>query len=1008
MGTAWKLPVAGLVVLLLIGVAALVPLGLKSPVPAVGLRGFHLPDLNWTEAGGGLVIVGLVGWLAASMFLEVRALRHKQQELAKLALVANKTDNVVVITSREGLIEWVNDAFTRLSGYKLVEVAGKPPGAVLLGPLQNPQGIQRIRDGISQQKHFSLEMQCAHRNGHRYWLTLHFTPILGGQRELTNFIVVGADVTPQKKAEEELGRLHRRSELLLQAAGEGICGLDPQGQITFVNPAVTRFTGWQAAELIGQPVTTLVHQLRQPCPEDQGGDLFLAAVQKDGSVTFGEADSFRRKDGTTFPVEFTSTPVSEGSTPVGTVVVFRDITDRRQTEALRTRQTRQYALRADIAMALTVGETLDNFLHRSAQAIAKHLDGTLARIWVHCPEDNTLELQASAGVDIPIDPTQDRIVVGELAVGKVAHQRIPHLTSDLINESAPLERDWLKHEGLNALAAYPMQVEGRLVGVLALYSRRRIPEDSLEALGSVADSIAQGIVRKLAEEKVAEQAALLDCAQDAIFVTDLADRVIYWNRSAERLYGWQEQDAYGKRVDSLIYRDQSYYDRVRRTVLEKGEWRGELCQVNQGDETVVVESQWTLVQDDAGKPKSILVVNTDIREKKQMEAQFLRTQRMDSIGTLAGGIAHDLNNVLAPILMSVEMLKERFKDEASRRVLTILESSAKRGAGMVKQVLTFARGVDGERIVLQPRHLIKELAKIVSETFPKNIQIKTNAPESLWTILGDATQLHQVLLNLAVNARDAMPAGGLITVTAENTVLELIPALAGNLAAEAKPGCYVLVRVADTGTGIPPEIADKIFEPFFTTKDMGKGTGLGLSTVLGIVKSHGGFVQVHTEANKGTAFLIYLPASENPQSLGGDTSSRQLPSGHGELVLAVDDEAAVLSMMKETLETFGYRVVTAQDGAEAVAAFTARRNEIKAVVTDIVMPHMDGPATIRVLKKLDPDVRIIAASGLMDGERIKDATSLDHIAFLMKPFTAEKLLTAIHQAIHAAPEPHGG
>jgi hypothetical protein len=262
--------------------------------------------------------------------------------------------------------------------------------------------------------------------------------------------------------------------------------------------------------------------------------------------------------------------------------------------------------------------------------------------------------------------------------------------------------------------------------------------------------------------------------------------------------------------------------------------------------------------------------------------------------------------------------------------------------------------------------------------------------------MGDATQLHQVLLNLTVNARDAMPNGGTITVTAENTVIEEnTPQETNGL----KPGFYVLIKVADNGSGIPKEVLDKIFEPFFTTKEMGKGTGLGLSTVLGIVKSHGGLVQVQTEVNKGTTFFVYLPAQESAQGGHTEIIERQLPQGNGELILAVDDEASVLTMTKETLETFGYRVVTARDGAEAVATYTAHRGEIKGVLTDMAMPHMDGPATIRVLKKLDPNVKVIAASGLMDSEKVKDATGLDNIAFLMKPYTAEKLLTMIHKVL---------
>jgi CheY-like chemotaxis protein len=368
---------------------------------------------------------------------------------------------------------------------------------------------------------------------------------------------------------------------------------------------------------------------------------------------------------------------------------------------------------------------------------------------------------------------------------------------------------------------------------------------------------------------------------------------------------------------------------------------------------------------------------------------------MESIGTLAGGIAHDLNNVLAPIMMSVEILKEKFKDEQSRRMLSIVESSAKRGADMVKQVLTFARGVDGERVLLQTRHLLKEVAKMISETFPKTIQLRTNIAENLWPIMGDATQLHQVMVNLTVNARDSMPAGGTISLLAENAVVEQNQQNPAN----AKPGFYVVLKVADTGTGIPREILDKIFEPFFTTKEMGKGTGLGLSTVLGIIKSHGGFVQVQTEINKGTMFIIYLPALEGIRNMPVENEKRSLPTGNGELILAVDDEASVLSMTKETLENFGYRVITARDGTEAVAVYSANRNEIKGVLTDMLMPHMDGPATIRVLKKLDPNIKIIAASGLMDSEKVKDATGLDHIAFLMKPYTTEALLSTMQNLL---------
>ena len=950
------------------------------------------------DVGIVLMVAGALACVLVYLFSKPGRVAQSGLDLAKIAQVINKTEHAVLLAKPDGSIQWVNPAFTRVSGYEAADAHGKLLGAVLLGSLHSPKAVQQIKNGLMARRSFTIDMLCAHKDGHRYWLSLHLSPVLDGSEKLTNFIGVGADITAQKRTDDETVRVTRRNEMFLNAAGEGIFGLDLQGAITFINPAAGRMTGWEPSELIGKPASTILRQLRIAKPAPSQEPHFLAATYQDGTILVGDADQFKRKDGAIFPVEYTSTAIREGNNVVGAVFIFRDITDRKQTESLRSRQTRQFALRADVGFALAGSDNLKNVLQRCAQSVIKHLDGAFARIWTLNADESTLELQASAGLYTHIDGNYSRIQVGNgTKVGLIARDRIPQMTNDLINDPQVSDRDWVKREKLIAFVGFPLFVENRLVGVLAMFSKNPLPGDTFELLGTVADSIAQGIVRKRAEEKVAEQAALLDKSQDAICVIDMSHRFTYWNKSAERLYGWAAKDACGRPADEMLFRDRSYFDRAKKEVLEKGEWKGECCQVTQGDESVIVESQWTLVTDDTGRPKSILMVNTDVSEKKKIESQFLRTQRMESIGTLAGGIAHDLNNVLAPILMSVDILKHKLKDDQSKRMLTILESSAKRGADMVKQVLTFARGVDGERVLLQTRHLIKEVVKIVNETFPKTIQLKNTIAENLWTVVGDATQLHQVMVNLVVNARDAMPEGGQLTVTAENTVVE--PNQTDN-PASAKPGFYVVITVKDSGTGIPREILDKIFEPFFTTKEMGKGTGLGLATVLGIVKNHGGFVQVQTEVGKGTCFLIYLPALEGSASQKlPDTEQRVAPSGNGELILAVDDEVSVLSMTKETLETFGYRVLTAKDGTEAVATYSANRKEIKGVLTDMLMPFMDGPATIRVLKKMDPNIKIIAASGLMDSDKVKDATGMDNIAFLMKPFTAEKLLHAVHKAL---------
>lgn len=378
-------------------------------------------------------------------------------------------------------------------------------------------------------------------------------------------------------------------------------------------------------------------------------------------------------------------------------------------------------------------------------------------------------------------------------------------------------------------------------------------------------SIRYALERKQTEHKIREQAALLDIATDAIFVQDLDNQILYWNKAAERLYNWQKEEAIGKKVSEIWQeKNLSQLQEALTTMMKNGSWEGELQQITKYGKEITVESRWTLVREFDRKTQSILIVNTDITQKKQLEAQFLRAQRLESIGTLASGIAHDLNNVLAPILMTAQLLESQLQDERSQRLLPILISNAKRGANLVKQVLSFTRGMEGDRTLLQLKHLIREIQQIIKETFPKSIEVSTQISANLWTVFGDPTQLHQVLMNLCVNARDAMPGGGKLKITAENF---LIDANYAKMHIDARVGAYVAIAVTDTGSGIAPEIVDRIFEPFFTTKELGKGTGLGLSTVLGIIKSHSGFISVYSELGKGSEFKVFLPAQQSPLSL---------------------------------------------------------------------------------------------------------------------------------------------
>nr|WP_246335418.1 ATP-binding protein [Microcella alkalica] len=501
-----------------------------------------------------------------------------------------------------------------------------------------------------------------------------------------------------------------------------------------------------------------------------------------------------------------------------------------------------------------------------------------------------------------------------------------------------------------------------------------------------------------AQRRIADQAELIDATRDAIVVRALDGVVHYWNSSAESLYGAAADDAVGRPLRELICVADDVFDEALEVTLREGYWSDELPCTTRDGRSLIIDSRWQLLRGDDGAPDRIFSVDTDVTAWRREENLRTRARRMESLGTFAGGIAHDLNNVLTPILMSIQLLESTETDPDRLELLSTMESASKRGADMIRQVLAFARGVEGRRDRVAIDSLLVELQRFAADALPAAIRFTAEIDDGLPCALGDPTQLIQVLMNLVTNARDAMPDGGELRVTASTIVLE------DSFSTEAfqvEPGAHIIIDVVDTGHGMTLEMTEKIFEPFYTTKSMGKGTGLGLASSLAIAQSHGGTIRVYSEPERGTRFSVILPTASGDARASSEPRipTRALPRGRGELIVVVDDDPTIRLITSRTLQRYDYRTLVAENGRDAIDLVEAPGTAVDLVLTDMMMPLMDGAATTAYLEEHHPDIPVIAASGLTSAGGAARSAGMGVAAFLPKPYTTSLLLTTIRDVL---------
>lgn len=781
-------------------------------------------------------------------------------------------------------------------------------------------------------------------------------------------LVMIEDVTEQRKLEQEQ-RLHAA---MLEIAANPIVVTDAAGVITWVNAAFTSLTGYAGEEAIGQTL-----RIVKSGQHDEAFFRELWSTIIAGQVWRGEIVN-RRKDGTLFHAVDTITPMhGEDGAIVHFIAVMHDVTERRQAE-IELRETHAQLRRLlehspAIIYSLRLGEGAPKpiFVSENLHALTGWaVEEVLHEGWwlanVH-PEDRDVALASSARA-------------GQIGASRAEYRmRCKDGTYRWIEDSNRVLRDDLGR---------PFEMVGSWTDIDA---RRRAEE-----------------ARHATEERFEK---LFHASPIAIAYSTVDGRkLIEANERYLEFFGYQRAELVGRpSAEVNLWADAAQRERVLNQFGDEGRLQNiEVRFVRKSGEQRVglVTGETLLLEDETVRVWMI----ADITERKKLEAELFRAQRVESIGRLANGIAHDMNNILAPIMLSAPLLRMNLSPADFEKTLSTVETSAKRGADLVRQLLLFSRGVESGRGPVRPDLLIKELAKIVKETFPKNIAIEIDCPGSTWAVSGDATQLHQVLLNLCVNARDAMPEGGTLRIKAENVDAGPEVKRWGD---HAQPGPYVVLRVSDTGAGIPPEIVDRIFDPFFTTKEANKGTGLGLSTVHGIVTSHGGFIRLQSELGRGTTFEIHLPATRESGS-GQSNLPRAKPAnrGQGEKILVVDDEESIRSVLRQTLAQHGYRVLTAADGEAAAAIFAREGSEIKLIITDIDMPLMNGLGLIRRVKQTHPQARFILSSGLSTDAplqaRTAEAKALGVHTVLRKPYQADEMLAAVQRELGVAEQGAAG
>jgi two-component system cell cycle sensor histidine kinase/response regulator CckA len=910
-----------------------------------------------------------------------------RSETRKAAILDSVLDCIVTMDA-DGIVIEFNAAAERTFGYTKAEAIGRVLADLIIPPPlhdAHAAGLARyLATGEGPLIGKLIEITAVRSDGSEIPVELAITAIRYDKAPI--FTGVLRDITARKQADETRARL----AAIVDSSDDAIFSTTLDGTILTWNAGAERLYGYTAGEVIGLSRALLL-------PAGTSAEL-TAILEKAARGEAGEPFEAQRtrKDGSIIDISLTISPMTDPTGRVtGTSTIARDITSRKKAEVELRQRVQLSALAAAVGLSLADADSLARALQQCAEALVTHLGAAFARVWTLNEREGVLELQASAGLYTHLDGPHGRVPLGQFKIGRIARDRKPHLINTVIGDPQVSDQDWARREGMVAFAGHPLIVDGRVVGVMALFARHALSNAVISGMSSVADHIALGIERHRSADalRTAEERMrfALHSAGLGIWDMDYTTGVLRWSEILEAHYGLQP-GTFGGTFEAFVER---IHPDDRESVIETVE----KAMKSGADFSVENRSLWPdgtvrwlsgagrVQHGEHGEPVRAVGISLDVTERRALEEQFQQAQKMEAVGRLAGGVAHDFNNLLTVILGYCELLlADLDPDDPRQKEIAEIQRAGTSAVGLTRQLLAFSRKQIIEPSVLDLNVVVAEMRAMLGRLIREDVTVVLALRPALAPVKADRGQVEQIVLNLAVNARDAMPNGGTLTIETANVDLDE-PYATTHFA--VKPGPYIALTVTDTGTGMTPDVQAHLFEPFFTTKEVGRGSGIGLATVHGIVTRAGGSVGVSSEVGSGTSFKVYFPRADAAE-LVVETAAVARPRAGTGTVLVVEDVEGLRELAKRLLQRQGYTVVVAANADEALRRFEENA-PIDVLLTDVVMPGGSGPELTRRLVERWPALKVIYMSGYTEEAIVQHGVLNPGIAFLHKPFTSETL-----------------